>query len=407
MTQGAQWRLSLMMFLEYFIWASWLPLLTHYLERFLGFSGTQIGWIFATQAIASVTALLVSGQLADRYLRPERLLAASHVVGGLAMLALAFQKSFVPFFVIMLVHMLAYVPTLSLANSICFQHLEDPQKQFGRVRLWGTIGWIAAAWPFYWLLRGKQDAELGSALTSIFVVAGLASLALAAAALMLPSSRPAGEGGARSSAPFAAIKLLAVPTVAVLFGVTFLDALVHQCYFFWTGSLLSSIGLRENEIMLAMSIGQVAEIPTMAVLGYFLKRLGWRWTMTIGILGHVARFFVFSIGHPVWLVVGSNLVHGFCYAFFFASVYIFVDEHFPKDARASAQGLFNLLILGLGPFVGSLLWGWLGDVFRTAAGTVDFSRLFLVPSALGLLAALVLFIGFRPAETAPAAAEAA
>jgi len=156
-----------------------------------------------------------------------------------------------------------------------------------------------------------------------------------------------------------------------------------------------------------MSLGQISEIPTMAVLGYFLARLGWRWTMTIGILGHVARFFVFSIGHPVWLVVASNLVHGFCYAFFFASVYIFVDEHFPKDARASAQGLFNLLILGLGPFVGSLLWGWLGDTFRTAGGGVDFSKLFLVPSALGLLAAVVLAVGFRPREKAPAAAQAA
>jgi nucleoside transporter len=407
MTQGAQWRLSLMMFLEYFIWASWLPLLTVYLLGYLHFSGTQIGWIFATQAIASVTALLVSGQLADRYLPPERLLAASHVVGGLAMLALAFQKSFVPFFVIMLVHMLAYVPTLSLANSICFQHLHDAQKQFGRVRLWGTIGWIAASWPFFWLLRGKEGAALGSALTSIFVVAGLASLALAAAAMMLPATSPAREGNARSSAPFAAIKLLAVPTVAVLFAVTFLDALVHQCYFFWTGSLLSSVGLRENEIMLAMSVGQVAEIPTMAVLGYFLKRLGWRWTMILGIFGHVARFFIFSIGHPVWLVVGSNLVHGFCYAFFFASVYIFVDQHFPKDVRASAQGLFNLLIVGVGPFAGSLLWGWLGDALKTGTGAVDFPRLFLVPAAVGLLAALVLFVGFRPAETAPAAAEAA
>ena len=406
MTRGAQWRLSLMMFMEYVIWGSWLPLLALYLERFLRFSGTDIGWIFATQAIASVTAVFVSGHIADRYLPPERFLAVSHVVGGLAMFALVFQKPFVPFFVTMLVYMLVYVPTLSLTNSICFQHLQDPQKQFGRVRLWGTIGWIAASWPFVFILRGKEGAALESALTAIFVVAGLASLALAAAALMLPATAPAREGAARANAPFAAIKLLAVPSVAVLFLVTFLDALVHQCYFQWTSPFLAAIGVPENWIMPAMSLGQISEIATMAGLGYFLKRLGWRWTMTIGILGHVARFFVYSIGHPVWLVVGSNLVHGFCYAFFFASVYIFVDEHFPKDARASAQGLFNLLILGLGPFVGSLLWGRLGDTFRTAGG-VDFQRLFLVPSALGLVAALVLVIGFHPARSAPAEAKAA
>jgi nucleoside transporter len=402
-----QGRLSLMMFLEYVIWGSWLPLIALYLGRFLHFTGTEIGWIFATHAIASVTALLVSGQLADRYLPPARLLAASHVVGGLAMFALVFQRSFAPFFVIMLVHMLAFIPTLSLTNSICFQHLADPQKQFGRVRLWGTIGWIAASWPFVFLLKGKEGDALQGALTGIFVVAGLASLALAAVAMTLPATRAAHEAAARPNAPFAAMKLLAVPSVAVLFVVTFLDAVVHQCYFMWTGALLSSIGLAENQIMPAMSLGQISEIATMAGLGYFLKRLGWRWTMTIGILGHVARFFIFSIGSPVWLVVGSNLVHGFCYAFFFASVYIFVDEHFPRDARASAQTLFNLLILGIGPFVGSLLWGWLGDTLKTATGGVDFPRLFMVPAAVGLVAAVVLMAGFRPAQRAPAAAQAA
>jgi nucleoside transporter len=405
MPDNARWRLSLMMFLEYVIWGSWLPLLALYLSRFLQFSGTEIGWIFATQAIASVVAVFVSGQVADRYLPTERFLALSHVVGGLAMLTLAFQKSFWPFFVTMLVYALAYVPTLSLTNSICFHHLKDAQKEFGRVRLWGTIGWIAASWPFVVILKGKEGAALGAALTSIFVVAGLASLALAAVSLMLPPTPPARSAGERY-APLESIKLLRNPTVLVLFVATFLDALVHQCYFQWTSPFLSAIGIPENMIMPAMSIGQVAEIATMAGLGYFLTRLGWRWTMIFGILGHVVRFFIYSIGGPVWLVVGSNVVHGFCYAFFFASVYIFVDEYFPKDARASAQGLFNFLILGLGPFVGSLLWGRLGDVYRTAAG-IDFSKLFLVPSAVGLLAALVLLVGFRPDRTAPAAARAA
>ncbi len=405
MTRGAHWRLSLMMFLEYFIWGSWLPLLALYLARFLHFTGTDIGWIFATQAVASVTAVFVSGQIADRYLPAERFLAVSHVVAGLAMFALAQQKTFWPFFLTMLVYMLVYVPTLSLTNSICFAHLPDPQKQFGRVRLWGTIGWIAASWPFVFILRGQEGAALEKALGSIFIVAGVASLALAAVSLMLPATPPAREV-ARRNAPLVAIKLLAIPSVLVLFLVTFLDALVHQCYFQWTSPYLAAIGVRENWIMPAMSLGQISEIATMAGLGYFLKRLGWRWTMTIGILGHVIRFFIYAVGHPVWLVIGSNLVHGFCYAFFFASVYIFVDEYFPRDARASAQGLFNFLILGLGPFVGSLLWGRLGDVFRTAAG-VDFERLFLVPAALGLVAAAVLFVGFRPRERAPAAARAA
>ena len=399
MPDNARWRLSLMMFLEYVIWGSWLPLLALYLSRFLGFSGTEIGWIFATQAIASVTAVFVSGQVADRYLSTERFLAASHVVGGLAMLALAFQRSFWPFFAAMLVYSLAYVPTLSLTNSICFHHLKDAQKDFGRVRLWGTIGWIAASWPFVFLLKGKEGAAMDAALGSIFVVAGLASLALAAWSLTLPETPPSTQV-VEKNASFAAIRLLAVPSIAVLFVVTFLDAVVHQCYFFWTGPFLSAIGLHENMIMPAMSIGQISEIATMGALGYFLKRLGWRRIMVFGIMGHVIRFAIYALGGPLWLVIASNVVHGFCYAFFFASIYIFVDEKFPRDSRASAQSLFNFLILGAGPFFGNLLWGKLGDVYRTASG-VDFSRLFLVPAGIGLLAAIILFLGFHPDRAVP------
>ena len=400
MGHGVSWRLSVMMFLEYVIWGSWLPLLALYLTRSLHFTGTEIGWIFATQAIASVTALFVSGQIADRYMPTERFLALSHLVGGLAMFALAWQETFWSFFVVMLVYTLAYVPTLSLTNSICFHHLKDAQKEFGRVRLWGTIGWIAASWPFVFILAGKEGASLDAALGSIFVVAGLASLALAAFCLFLPKTPPATQV-TQKNAPFAAIKLLAVPSIAVLFVVTFLDALVHQCYFQWTSPFLAKIGVPENMIMPAMSLGQISEIVTMGGLGFFLKRLGWRRIMIFGILGHVVRFAIYSLGGPVWLVVGSNIVHGFCYAFFFATVYIFVDEKFPRDARASAQGLFNFLILGLGPFVGSLLWGRLGDVYRTADG-VDFSRLFLVTAGVGLVAVIILFLGFHPDETEPA-----
>src|SRR5262249_10041039 len=159
-------------------------------------------------------------------------------------------------------------------------------------------------------------------------------------------------------------------------------------------------GIPGNWVMPIMSIGQIAEIGTMAFLGYCLARLGWRYTMVIGILGHAARFAVFAyapqaagtsflgIDVPSLLAVSINLLHGICSAFFFATVYIFVDEFFPKDARSSAQGLFNFLILGLGPFVGNFVWAWLGKVFATGDTTVDFQGLFLIPAGVALGAAL-------------------
>lgn len=388
-------RLAVMMFLEYLIWGSWLPLLALYLGGVLGFTGAQIGWIFATQAIACVAGLYFGGQIADRLFSTEKLLAVLHVIGGVAMFALAYQSTFWSFFIVMLVYQLAYMPTMSLTNAIVFHHVADPQHDFGRIRLWGTIGWIAASWPFVFILGGKTGPELNAALSSIFTVAGMSSIALAAFSLTLPHTPPArAEAGA--SAPMQAIRLLRDPVMLVLFVATLMDALVHQCYFQWTSPFLQQAGLAENWIMPAMSVGQIAEIASMAMLGWALVRLGWKWTMVIGILAHAARFFIFAIGDPLWLMVAINVVHGMCYAFFFAAVYIFVDERCPRDARASAQGLFNLVILGIGPFVGSVLWGWLGDVFRRADGSVDFSRLFVAPAVLALAAALLMMAAFNP-----------
>ena len=390
-------RLAVMMFLEYLVWGSWLPLLALYLDQVLHFTGGEIGWIFATQAIASLLGLFLGGQIADRLLPAEKLLSLSHLVAGGAMLLLALQTAFWPFFALMLVYQLAYIPTLSLTNTICLAHVSDARQQFGRLRLWGTIGWIAASWPFVFILAGRTGPDLHAALSSIFVVAGAASIALAIFALTLPPTPPATARG-ESSAPLKAIRLLAEPAMLVLFIATLMDSLVHQAYFQWTSPFLQAAGLAENWIMPAMSVGQIAEILSMAVLGAALARFGWRWTMTVGILAHAFRFFVFAIGDPLWLMVAVNVVHGVCYAFFFAAVYIYVDERCPRDARASAQGLFNLAILGVGPFAGSLLWGWLGDVFRTPAGTVDFSRLFLAPAGLALAAAVLMAVAFRPRE---------
>jgi nucleoside transporter len=393
--KGGHARLAVMMFLEYLIWGSWLPLLALYLGGVLGFTGSQIGWIFATQAIACVAGLYFGGQIADRMLSTEKLLSVLHLVGGLAMFALAYQTTFWSFFFVMLAYQLAYMPTMSLTNAVVFHHVADPQRDFGKIRLWGTIGWIAASWPFVFILAGKTGPDLNAALSSIFTVAGVASIALAAFSLTLPHTPPAkNDGGV--SAPMQALKLLRDPAMFVLFVATLMDALVHQCYFQWTSPFLQQAGLAENWIMPAMSVGQIAEIASMAGLGWALARLGWRWTMTVGILAHAARFFVFAIGDPLWLMVGINVVHGMCYAFFFAAVYIYVDERCPRDARASAQGLFNLVILGIGPFAGSLLWGWLGDVFRTTDGSVDFGRLFLAPASLALAAALLMAVAFHP-----------
>ncbi len=436
MTNSHRGKLFIMMVLEFFIWGAWLPLIFGYLPS-LGFTPGEQSWILNAFPIAAIVGMFFSNQFADRNFAAEKFLAFSHLIGGVAILGCAFTKTFWPFFGLMLVHCLLYVPTISITNSIAFANMKDAQKEFGIVRMGGSIGWILAAWPFTFILvdwAKVHDANpqgiiawLGAVLSSgltgdalknatryIYVVAGVASLALAAFSFVLPHTPPKkkSEGAAESFAWLEAMKLLKHPFILVLFLVTMVDSFVHNCYFNWTGSFLGAakeaggVGIPGNWIMPVMSIGQVAEILTMFILGATLKKFGWRTTMIVGILGHAARFAVYSFlpQHAEFIIL-VQILHGICYAFFFATVYIFVDAYFPKDARASAQGLFNVMILGIGALLANSICPVLGQKIFTQNGVTNFHGLFLVPMTCALVATVALALFFHPPKTpAPDAA---
>jgi nucleoside transporter len=434
-------KFSVMMFLEFFIWGAWFPLASDYLSK-LGFGDQNLGtviplpetavywltvfglgnlksWILNGFAVASITAMFFSNQFADRNFAAEKFLAFSHLVGGVAILALGWTTTFWPFFLLMLLHSLFYVPTISITNSIAFANLPNAQDDFGKVRLWGTIGWIAASVPFVFILTdwsrvpdlseaglvGWLSAAMGTPKTGeaylngvslTYVAAGIASLVLAAFSLTLPHTPPRPAQTGESLAWLEAMKMLNRPFLLVLFIATFIDAAVHQGYFVLAGSFLKdAVGIGGQWVMPVMTIGQIAEIATMAVLGLVLKRFGWRMTMIVGILGHAARFAVFAFFPEPVPAILINVLHGICYAFFFATVYIFVDEFFPKDARASAQGLFNFLILGAGPFVANLVWPSLESHYKVD-GQVQYQTLFLYPAGTALAAAVLLALFFHP-----------
>jgi len=446
MNKAIRFKLFLMMVLEFFIWGAWLPLIFGYLPS-LGFSASEppheiasfipkaLWFLFSQQSlilnafpVAAIVGMVFSNQFADRNFAAERFLAVSHLIAGVAILSLVWVKSFWPFFWLMLIHCLLYVPTISIANSIAFANMKDPQKEFGLVRVGGTIGWILAAWPFTFILVdwGKVQAThtqglkdwLGTVLSSgltgealkagtrwTFIVAGIASLVLALFSLFLPHTPPKKvEQGADRFAWLEALKLLKQPFVMVLWLVTFVDAFVLYSYFNWTGIFLGTpqaaggVGVPGNWIMPVMSIGQIAEILTMFILGATLKWLGWRWTMVIGILGHAARFAIYAFYPEATPVIVIQILHGICYAFFFATVYIFADEYFPKDVRTSAQGLFNMMILGLGSLAANTLCPYLMQSVFTQNGATNFRSLFLVPLGVALLASVALAVFFRPPE---------
>jgi predicted MFS family arabinose efflux permease len=426
MHRGVFAKLFVMMVLEFIVWGAWLPLIYYYLPS-LNFTAGEQSWILNAFPVAAIVGMFFSNQFADRNFAAEKFLGFSHLIGGVAIGSLAFINSFWPFFLAMLIHCLLFVPTLSIVNSIAFAHLKDP-KDFGRIRAGGTIGWVIASWPFTFILvdwdkvhaanpagaigwikailaAPLTGAALQSGIRWTYIVSGIASLTLAVFSLILPHT-PANKAHSAEDklAWLEALRMLKKPFILVLWLVTFVDTFVLFCYFNWAGTFLASkeVGIPGNLIMPVMSIGQIAEILTMTILGMTLKKLGWRMTMILGILGHVVRFAVFAfLPQATGLIVAVNILHGICYAFFFAAVYIFVDEYFPKDARSSGQGLFNVMILGLGVIaansVGPLL---LQNVFTTN-GVTDYRGLFLIPGGAALLAAIALALFFHP----PAAGE--
>jgi hypothetical protein len=380
--------------------------------------------------------MFFSNQFADRHFAAEKFLAFSHLIGGAAILGCGFVSSFPAFFALMLVHCLLYVPTISITNGIAFANMKNSEKEFGIVRMGGTIGWILAAWPFTFILvdwakvdaaapKGVIDwlgAVLANGLTGdalkaatkwTFVVSGVASLVLAGFSLMLPHTpaKPATESGGKL-AWLEVMRFLKHPYILILWVVALMDSFVHNCYFNWTGSFLGAkqeaggVGIPGNWIMPVMSVGQIAEILTMFILGATLKKLGWRWTMIVGVLGHAARFAVYAyMPQSSAMIIAVQILHGVCYAFFFATVYIFVDKAFPKDARSSAQGLFNVMILGVGALVAnSICPGLIQDTF-TKGGVTDFKHLFFVPCFSALAAAALLVMAFWPPKEIKAGGE--
>ena len=440
---GLKFRLSMMMFLQFFIWGAWFELNFGYLPS-LGFNDTwQQPMILGAFNLSALVALFFGTQFVDRKFAAEKFLAVSHLIGGLAILGLFFIRKpageesapFWPFFLLMLVHSLFYVPTISITNSIAFANLKNPQKEFGLIRVWGTIGWIIASWPFIFILvdwtrvpeigteiikvtaSGPQTVKVDTivwvqemfgtakvgddfrqASRYIFLVAGIASLMLSCFSLGLPHTPPKAPGQkGEQLAWLEALKLLRHPFMLVLFIVTFIDAAVHQTFFIWTERFLTGpVGIPSNWATPVMKIGQIAEIATMVFLGLVLKKLGWRWTMVLGVLGHAARFAVFAFWPEKAPAILINAVHGICYAFFFATVYIFVDEFFPKDIRSSAQGLFNFLILGIGPFAANFAATHLGKLYKVGDKGFDFHKIFLYPLGAALLAAVLLVVLFHP-----------
>jgi len=394
-------RLSVMMFLEYAIWGSWAPVLSAYLQNNLHFTGGQLGIIFSLLPLATIISPFLGGQLADRYFASEKVIAVLQMAGGILLILIASVTAFQPMMWLMLIYCLVYAPTLALTNSIAFVNLESSEKEFGSIRVWGTIGWIAAGWAlasWRWLVKSPEGIALKG---DTLLLAGIFSLIMGIYSFSLPHTPPK-KDAAKPWAFLEALKMLKDRNFLVFAIISFVVATELQFYYVLTSPFLTQfVGVNQKSISFVMTIAQFAEIFVMAfMLSWALKKFGMRNTLTLGILAWPIRYIIFVIGHPAWLVIASLALHGFCYVFFFTAAYIYVDNIAPKDIRHSAQSLIATIILGFGNFVGSLFCGWIQDVFSkknpvTSEIVVNWRGTFMVPTILTILCLVIFLIFFK------------
>ena len=402
------------MFLQYALWGAWLPVTARYLsasvaEGGLGFTGSQIGMTLGLAgSIGAVMAPFIAGQIADRYFSTERILAFLVTAGGVVKWITSYQTEYSAWLVLSIIYSVLYMPTLALSNSITFAHIDNQENDFPKIRIWGTIGWIVASWvfPMIWLqtnlnfqwmppfIVGAEVSNVTSRLADALKFSGLISITYGAFCFLLPHTPPK-KDAIEKLAFKKAFELFRFSSFTTLVIASLAVSVIHQIYFLQTGPFLSHIGILDSQIGPAMTIGQFAEILTMAYLGFFLKRLGFKKVITIGVAAYFMRYAIFGTeSFPVWVMVASQAFHGFCYAFFFAAAFIYVDKLADEDVRHSAQTVFGIIILGGGPVIGGWLSGYLQNMY-TVENIFNYSKFWYTVSAIGLATMVFFYALFR------------
>lgn len=346
-------RLCIMMFLQYFVWGSWGVSAGGYMGDSLRFAPEQIGWIYSTTAIAAMISPLFIGYIADRLFATEKILALLHLLGGGLLIAAAEQTTFPRLMMIMVAYAICFMPTLALTNSISFLNIGDPEKEFPAIRVWGTIGWIAAGLVVGVLLGGQNK--------SFFDLAGASSILLGLYCLTLPHTPPNREQAGGDVLGLGAVGLLREPSFAVFVVCSFLICIPLAFYYSFANQFLTETDMPVPTAI--QTIGQISEIFFMAAMPFFIRGLGVKYMLLVGMLAWVARYWCFSTLEFNWVLLGLVL-HGVCYDFFFVASQIYVDQKAPRHLRASAQSFIAFVTLGVGIFLGNQSAGYIVDQYK-------------------------------------------
>ncbi|WP_299534003.1 nucleoside permease [Ulvibacterium sp.] len=397
---GVRLQLSLMMFLEFFVWGSWYVTMGIYLPNTLGSDGAEIAMAYSTQSWGAILAPFIIGLIADRFFNAERILGVLHLLGAILMYLLYQTTDFTLFFPYLLVYMILYMSSLALVNSVSFNQMRNPAKEFAQVRVFGTIGWIAAGLLISYLNWDSQEGISEGILRNTFLMAAISSALLGVFCFTLPKTPPRMDKTKKVSISdilgLEALGLLKDRNFLIFFIASVLICIPLAFYYQHAGQFLGEIGVANPAGK--MTIGQISEILFMLLLPFFFKKYGFKKTMLVAMLAWALRYVLFAYGNPgelAFLLLLGIALHGICYDFFFVSGQIYTDSKAGTHIKSAAQGLITLATYGLGMLIGFWIAGKITDTYVSNEGAHSWEVIWIYPAAFALLVFFLFFIFFK------------
>lgn len=399
-------KLSALMFLEYAVWGAWYPVLAARLLGPLKFTGKQTGWIYAAIPLGCIFMPLVAGQLADKYVNTEYILAGAHLAGALLMFISAYKKDFQPLFIVILLYSMCYAATIPLVNSLMFYHLAKNDVDAGKyapyIFMWAPIAWALAG---YFLTGWRWVFKTGEQGRDCLILAAVLSVVMAVASGgFMPNTPPEGEAG---TPILKAMEMLQSSNFLVFILVTIAAAGTMQFYFLGTAQYMQDKGISAKNVPASMAIAQAVQaLATLFLLGRLLGGAGFKWTLVIGAGSWLILYVFYVVSAPRGVLVAGQSFHGLAYVFFIIAGQVFGDAVAPEGTGASVQALVITAQSGIGLFLGTQLAGFTMDR-HSVDGKFQWNKIFPVPLAIMVVCVLALVIVFsvQPSEAAPAPAD--